>query len=184
MISETAANVDSRWGFEVGQSVGMLTLMRATAVVSSNEAANALAEWQSGSIERFTERLNEFAGTIGMNATLVSSPSGLGRPQSMTAHDALILARHVLSHHPRVAVFCAKKQFIWRDRRYPTVNRLVRVMDGADGLKTGTIVGHTYNLILSVRRNGNRFIAIVLGASNKDERDDIAVRMIDEACPE
>src|SRR5690606_24313372 len=42
-VSVRAAEVNSRWGFEAGDRVSIDTLMHATAIVSSNEAAHALA---------------------------------------------------------------------------------------------------------------------------------------------
>lgn len=170
-VSETAANVNSRWGFSAGEQVGLETLMRAAAVVSSNEAAHALAEWHSGSVERFTVLLNARAAELGMSDTFFATPSGLGARQRTTARDVLILARHVLDRHPRVVAMCAGKSFQWNGRLHRSTNRLLNEIDGADGLKTGTLAGKGHHLVFSALQGEKRRIAIVLGAPTKPERD-------------
>ncbi|MEO9339499.1 Mur ligase family protein [Mesorhizobium sp. SB112] len=180
LVSEAAAKVNSHWGFVPGTEASIETLMRATAIVSSNEAANALAEWHSGTIRRFTARLNARAAKLGLNSTHFSSPSGLGLDQRIDAQDALALAQHVFKHHPNVAKLCAEPEFQWNGKAQRNINRLLFELEGADGLKTGTIVGRGNHVIFSVRRAGHRWIAVVLGAASKDERD-AAVKSLIEA---
>lgn len=176
-ISPIAANVNSWWGFEAGQRIGIDTLMRAAAIVSSNEAANALAEWHSGSIEDFTAALNARAAELGLKNTRFATPSGLGRRQWSTAKDVLALARHVIDRQPRVFKLCGERVFEWKGKLHPNTNRLLSQVEGADGLKTGTLAGHGNNVIFSSLRGGHRWIAVILGAATKTERDE-AVRAL------
>ncbi|MDX3927489.1 MAG: Mur ligase family protein [Shinella sp.] len=171
-ISASAANVDSWWGFSAGERIDVETLMKACAVVSSNEAANALAEWHSGSLSRFTDLLNGRAAEIGMCETYFSSPSGLGSEQKTTAIDVLTLARHVYTRHPAIAVLCAQQSFSWRGRTFANTNRLLGEIPGADGLKTGTLAGRGNHIVFSALQSGRRCIAIVLGAPTKASRDE------------
>jgi D-alanyl-D-alanine carboxypeptidase (penicillin-binding protein 5/6) len=46
----------------------------------------------------------------------------------------------------------------------PNRNNLLRTFPGVDGLKTGYIDEAGYNIALTARRNGTRFIAVILGA--------------------
>ena len=171
-ISAAAATVDSCWGFKTGERVSIDTLMHACAIVSSNEAANALAEWHSGSNEAFTRALNARAKQLKLSSTLFSSPSGLGRRQHTTVHDALLLARHVLERHPDVARLCRHSFFSWKGKRHPGTNRLLDI-EGADGLKTGTLRGRGNHIVFSALRGTRRWIAVVLGAPTKNDRDEV-----------
>ncbi|WP_246666214.1 Mur ligase family protein [Aquamicrobium sp. LC103] len=179
-VSPRAANVNSWWGFEAGERVGIDTLMHAAAIVSSNEAANALAEWHSGSIENFTAALNARAAELGLENTRFATPSGLGRRQWSTAKDVLALARHVIGHQPHVSRLCAQRVFEWKGKQYPNTNRLLSQVDGADGLKTGTLAGHGNNVVFSALRGERRWVAVILGAATKAERDE-AVRTLMDA---
>lgn len=180
-ISEKAARVNSRWGFNAGDRVPMATLMRAAAIVSSNEAAHALSEWHSGTTERFTDILNARATTIGLRDTRFASPSGLGAGQSTTVEDVLLLARYIHACHPEIAAICKERFFVRNGKRHANTNRLLAEIEGAEGLKTGSLVGHGFHLVFSAMRNDRRLIAVVLGAATKDERDN-AVRVLFERC--
>ncbi|MCX8995496.1 serine hydrolase [Rhizobiaceae bacterium BDR2-2] len=172
--------VDSWWGFAPAERVGIDTLMQAAAVVSANEAANALADWHSGSAEAFTRLLNERAKVLGMEATTFSSPSGLGRHQQTTVTDMLRLVRHVHARHPRIAQLCARQSFEWNGRSHPNTNRLLSSLPGACGMKTGTLGGRINNIAFTARRGGELYVAIVLGAPTKVSRDE-AVRLLMES---
>jgi UDP-N-acetylmuramoyl-tripeptide--D-alanyl-D-alanine ligase len=183
VISPKAARVNSWWGFNAGERVSIDVLMRACAVVSANEAANALAEWHSGSVERFTRALNERCTKLGMLGTHISSPSGLGRGQTTTARDTLVLARHIYAQHPHVASLCATSNFEWKGKVHRNTNQLLGTLPGADGLKTGTLQGHGNHLVLSALRQEKRWIAIVLGAPTKSDRDRTVAMLMDRYAP-
>ncbi|WP_324740274.1 Mur ligase family protein [Tsuneonella sp. CC-YZS046] len=169
-ISPRAADVNSHWGFKAGDRVRIETLMRAAMTVSANEAANALAEWHSGSLEAFTDCLNRRGAELGMTDTCFSSPSGLGRGQKITVRDALTLARHIQDEHPNIARLATARRFEWNGKGQNNTNTLLSEIPGADGLKTGRL-GPCFNLIFSVAWPEGRRLAIVLGARSRIERD-------------
>jgi D-alanyl-D-alanine carboxypeptidase len=55
-------------------------------------------------------------------------------------------------------------------RRLRSYNSLLRTFEGADGLKTGFVCASGYNIVASATRNGNKLIAVVLGAKNSRQR--------------
>jgi len=175
-VSAQAAEVNSRWGFAAGDRAPIGDLMRAAMTVSANEAANALAEWHSGSQAAFTQVLNRRAVELGLTNTRFGSPSGLGRGQRITVSDALALARHVQARHPQVAALAATREFTWKGKTQSNTNSLLTQIEGADGFKTGRL-NDCFNLILSVAQPGRRRLAIVLGTQSKAERDE-AVRSL------
>jgi D-alanyl-D-alanine carboxypeptidase len=50
-------------------------------------------------------------------------------------------------------------------------NSLLGQVAGIDGIKTGYTKASGYNLVSSVRRNGKRIVAVVLGGTSKAARD-------------
>ncbi|MDH0125994.1 Mur ligase family protein [Brucella intermedia] len=176
-IPENVRETNSWWGFEPGEKVSITDLMRASIIVSANEASNVLATWHSGNRALFTQLLNEHARQIGMLNTIFSSPSGLGSNQKTTARDALVLARYVHKKYPQIVAMSAEEFFEWKGKKHRNTNRLISKIDGAAGLKTGSLNRTINNLIFSRLQNGRLSIAIVLGAPDKDSRDQIVENM-------
>lgn len=176
-MSLQATEVNSHWGFKAGEQVPIRTLMQAAITVSANEAAHALAEWHSDNGRYFTAQLNQRAEALGMLQTRFASPSGLGRNQQISLHDALILARHVLSRHPSVAEMAKSPSFEWNGKQQRSTNDLLREIPGATGLKTGRL-GPCFNLIFSVSHEDRNQLAVVLGAKSRFERDDAVRTML------
>jgi len=62
---------------DVGQQVTVNDLLYGLMVSSGNDAAVALAEYQAGSAEAFTEQMNQAAQKIGLSETHFANPDGL-----------------------------------------------------------------------------------------------------------
>lgn len=185
-VSSGAVATASWWGIRAGDRVALGELIRATAIVSCNEAANALAEWHSGSRAAFTVRLNAFARKIGLTNTLLSSPSGLGARQMTTAHDMVKLGRYVLLHSSSYLkdVFC-ERSFSYGEKRGVATNKLLGQVAGASGLKTGRLIDSSKplrginNLLFSAARGDRELLAVVLGAPTPDARDLISETLVE-----
>jgi UDP-N-acetylmuramoyl-tripeptide--D-alanyl-D-alanine ligase len=183
-VSPAAAAVDSRWRIEAGERVTIADLMAATAIVGANEAAHALAEWHSGSVEAFTRRMNTRAQAIGMASSRFASPSGVGQGQAITGADAIKLGVHVLNHAPRVHTLSGKPWFAWKGATYPNTNRLIGTVPGVDGLRTGSVGARAHHLLLTVTdRRGTRWTAAVLGAPTRAARDAAARALLSAELP-
>lgn len=177
-IPDNVRDTNSWWGFQPREKVAIADLMKASIIVSANEASNVLAAWHSGNLVQFTEVLNKRARQIGMSNTIFSSPSGLGATQRTTARDALVLARYVHANYPLIVAMSGEKFFKWKGKNYKNTNRLMSTVDGAVGLKTGSLNRTLNNLIFSHLQNGRLSIAVVLGAPDKDNRDQIVKNLI------
>ncbi len=64
-------------------------------------------------------------------------------------------------------------------RRLGSHNSLLKVYDGADGLKTGFICDSGYNVVASATRDGRRLMAVVLGESSGMGRAIRAASLLD-----
>jgi D-alanyl-D-alanine carboxypeptidase len=97
-----AAEVPSRLGLRAGQRIALRHLIRGAALRSGNDAATAIAEGISGSVEAFARRMNRTAAAIGMSQTTFHNAHGLTQNGHLsTARDMAILSRQLYFDYPQ-----------------------------------------------------------------------------------
>ena len=74
-----------RMGVVAGQELTMEEALYALLISSANDIANAIAEHISGSVEAFTELMNQYAQNLGCTQTHFSNPTDLMRTASAPA---------------------------------------------------------------------------------------------------
>jgi D-alanyl-D-alanine carboxypeptidase (penicillin-binding protein 5/6) len=162
-----------------GQRVSLRELLLGLAIPSGNDAAVAVALRFAPSVEDFAELMNREARRFGLTDTRFVEPSGISEYNSTTALDFTRFCRIYLDLHPEaVREFHSVPEFAYPKaenvpetyREQPGTilqynhNRLLRDVEGVDGLKTGYIDESGYNIALTAERRGTRFIAVILGA--------------------
>jgi D-alanyl-D-alanine carboxypeptidase len=181
-ISRRAASEPpSRLGLREGQRIALRHLIRAAALRSGNDAATAIAEAVSGSVDAFTRRMNRTAAAIGMSQTNFRNAHGLTAARHMsTARDMTILGRQLYFDFPQYYGLFARRS---EDAGIATVaNTNRRFLDGysgADGIKTGFTNAAGYNLTAMAERNGVRIIVTVFGGRSVQHRHDQVVQLMD-----
>ncbi len=174
-LDELVAVDDSAIGVEgssaylrQGDVLSMEELLYALMLSSANDAAVAIACHVGGSIEGFTALMNERARSLGLTDTHFENPHGLDSDEHYTtARDlALIAAEALRSDILREISSTYKKSFITeeRSRTYINHNKLLRLYDGAIGLKTGYTKRCGRCLVGAAERDGLRFITVTLDA--------------------
>ncbi|MDI3299445.1 MAG: D-alanyl-D-alanine carboxypeptidase family protein [Bacillota bacterium] len=187
----TASAYAASWGgsnlyMYEGEQLPVKDLLYAVAVASANDAAVALAEKVGGTYENFVRMMNEKARQLGMRDTRYANVHGLpGRePHYTSAYDQALLARHILLAHPSVTRYTrtweywvrkGQKNQIW----LTNTNRGVIEYPGMDGLKTGWTSEAGFCLVATAERNGQRLIAVVMGAPTAEERNREIYRLLD-----
>ncbi len=162
----------SKMFLEPGSKVAVDDLLRGLMIQSGNDAAVALAEAVSGSVEAFVERMNGTAARLGLHATHFASPHGLPDPQTYsTASDLSILATRIIRDFPQLyKTYDSAKQFTYNKITQPNRNRLLWLDPSVDGLKTGHTEAAGYCIIATARRpNGSdqrRLITVVVGTAS------------------
>jgi D-alanyl-D-alanine carboxypeptidase len=175
--AQAASQPPTKFGLRTGQKVTVQQAFTAMLVTSANDAAYALAERiGGGSAAEFVGRMNATAQNLGMTDTHFVNPNGLpDNAQVTTARDIAVLALAIIHNFPdRYATFSLRQASIG-GRSLPTVNSLLGAYPGADGMKTGFTCGSGYNIVGSAMHNGQRLIAVVLGAHDRGQRI-VAVR--------
>lgn len=89
----------SNAGYDEGDVTSVKDALYALLIKSANEAANALAEHCSGSIEEFCNLMNKKAEELGCTNSHFNNPSGLNDPKHYTtAHDYAIISAAALNN--------------------------------------------------------------------------------------
>jgi D-alanyl-D-alanine carboxypeptidase len=142
-------------------------------MISANDAAFAIAERTSGSVEQFAEDANATAKRLGARNTEIADPAGLDDRTSaggsrMSAYDLAVVARNVLAV-PELATPARLMEYEFTDPR-GQLRHLTNHNDGflstypgATGLKTGFTRNANRTLVTSATRDGRTMIAVVLG---------------------
>jgi len=143
-------------------------------IVSANDAAYALAERTSGSVESFAVDAQATAERLGMQDTTFRDPSGLddrlsfGGGSRTSAYDLAITARNALAV-PQIASTVATVTYEFTDpngvgRQLVNHNRgFLTTYPGATGMKTGYTSAAGRTLVTSATRDGRTLVAVVMG---------------------
>ncbi len=165
-----------------GDRVSLEKMLIGIMVGSANDAAVAVAEHISGSVEAFVDRMNVRADNLGMKNTCFMNPHGLhDENHYTTAGDIGIMSRELLDY-PLVHELAG----LWMDEHFlegeiksggvylSNTNKLIRYYQGCDGLKTGFTNEADHCIAATAQRGDTRFLAIILGGVTSDERYDAA----------
>lgn len=157
-------------GLVAGERVSVGALFKALLIHSANDAATALAEHISGSVEEFADLMNQRAEQLGMTRTRFANPHGLdAQGHHSSAQDMLLLAREAMAH-PAFRDVVRSKVLVFPDapdgqRRFgSTTNLLLDGYHGVLGVKTGFTGRALLTMVGSAERDGRTLYAVVLGS--------------------
>ncbi len=164
-----------------GELMSVDDLIKATVIMSANDAAVVLAENVAGSEEAFVQRMNERAGELGMEETVFKNCNGLDEEGHVTsAYDVALMSRELIRHEKIKDYTLTWIDYV-RDGATQLVNtnKLIRSYKGITGLKTGTTSQAGSCITATAERNGLRLIAVILGAGSTDDRFKDAAALLD-----
>lgn len=172
------------------QTVTLRELMTGLAVCSGNDASHAIAYYLFGSLDAFIEEVNNQIKLCGLTETYIYEPSGYSEQNVTTAREMASFARNYLEKYPEsLELFHSVKKFaypklkniapedrnktaqvfngifpdsIWSTIEQENTNKLLKTLEGCDGLKTGYIDESGYNLSLTCKRNGMRYLSVTM----------------------
>jgi len=166
---------------EIGEQMSLHDLLLAVAIESANDASVAVAEYLSGSLEGFVERMNSRAKELGMNETHYVNCNGLpAEGHVSSAWDMSRLALEAVKH-PKLLEFTSLKEASLRQNTkviYNT-NKLLWRYDGADGLKTGWTTEAGNCLTATAQREGLRMICVAMGGEVKQSQFNDSSTLLD-----
>lgn len=182
-VSESAADQakdSSTCRLNAGDNITVNDLLYGLMLNSGNDAAEALAEYHSGSVEAFAEVMTQEAHKLGAVNSQFKNPSGLpDKEHYTTVYDMYLIFNEALKQDKFVEIISATQRSVFFtnangetvERSFYTSNRYktgaVKSPDGFDviGGKTGTTFDAGYCLILySKNPAGQDIISIVFKA--------------------
>lgn len=183
-ISANAASMGGSQVFlEEGEQMSVEDLLKSVVIASANDAAVALAEYVSGSVDAFVAKMNAKAAELGMTATKFENVTGLddtAENHLTSAKDIALMSRALIAH-PLILEYSS----IWMDTirngafGLTNTNRLVRFYKGCTGLKTGSTSKAGFCVSVTADRDGLSLICVIMGAESRDIRNAAATTLLD-----
>ena len=185
-ISEFAIASEGVAGkFEAEEKYLAGELVKAMLLVSSNDAAAAIAEFYGK--DNFVKQMQSKAYFLGMNQTTFSDPTGILSTNSGTVNDLEILVRYILEKHPGIFKATAQQKTEILENSKMIKKELLNINSYASsrpnflGGKTGFTDEASGNLISIFEHKGHKILFIVFGTSNRFEQTDILFNWVKEA---
>ena len=168
-VSYSEASIEgSALGIGAGDKISIKNLLYGLMLVSGNDAAYALADATSGSVEAFVRQMNNKAEELGLNNTHFTNPAGLSDDEHYSsAYDLAQLTSYALDN----SVFCKLcslkeceiKLILPQKSIYLTNhNKLLATYEGCVGVKTGYTERAGRCLVSAATRRGQTLIAVTL----------------------
>jgi serine-type D-Ala-D-Ala carboxypeptidase (penicillin-binding protein 5/6) len=155
-------------GLMAGERIRVDELLYALLLQSANDAAVALAEHVSGSVDAFVDDMNARAEQLGMTRTLFTSPNGLDDTGYSSAADLVRLTRAAYRSSVFASVVATRFHTVESLDAEPRIvqnrNVLLWLYPGAIGVKTGFTSPAGFCLVGAAQRGDERLFAVVLGA--------------------
>ena len=129
--------------------------------------------------------MNKTAGELGMSNSHFMNPTGLPNPDHYSsAHDMSLLARAIIHEDPTHYAIYSQKEFFWNGIKQPNRNLLLWRDKTVDGLKTGYFQLAGFSIATTAPKGSQRVITLVMGSSNRKERDTKAMEIMNKALAE
>jgi D-alanyl-D-alanine carboxypeptidase (penicillin-binding protein 5/6) len=175
-VSKNAASQEGTRVYLVeGEKVPLKKLIQGMLINSGNDAAVAVAEHIDGSVERFSENINQYLKEkVGVHNTHFTNPNGLFNPNHYTTAMDLALITNYAKHNQVFSEIFGTKELPWNGESWKTTLITHHLMlkgeipyPGITGGKTG-FVEESKSTIATTADNGKmKLTAIVLKAANK-----------------
>jgi D-alanyl-D-alanine carboxypeptidase (penicillin-binding protein 5/6) len=163
-----AAQGGASLGLVSGERIQVRDLMYALMLQSSNDAAVALAEHVSGSVDAFVERMNQRARGMELRDTRFHSPNGLDDRGYSTALDLARITARALRNPAFARIVRTKFYRVpspdGGQRHVQNRNALLWLYPGALGVKSGFTSAAGSCLVAAAERSELRLVSVVLGA--------------------
>lgn len=178
----------------LNEKISFKTLIYGLMLGSGNDAANALAYFSSGSIDKFINELNAYLKQLGCKDTNFLNPHGLHHDMHFTtAYDLALMTKRALQI-PEFAKIVKTVTYSREDTNkqkssiITQTNRIIKpgpfFYDKAYGVKTGYTSNAGYNLVAAAKNADRNLIAVLLGSKISESRYKDAISLFEEAFKE
>ena len=168
-VSKEAVGVEgSSIYLKADDKITLESLVWALMLESANDAAAAIAIGVAGSVSAFADMMNEKAAQLSLADTHFTNPHGLSDAEHYTtARDLAKLTAAALENYTFRKIVSTDSHIIeYGDsvRNLHNHNKMLRMYDGAVGVKTGFTKASGRCLVSAAEREGMTLIAVTLNA--------------------
>lgn len=194
VTSSAAAVAGSQAYLDPRETFTLEELLKCVMIFSANDAAYLVGEFLGGGdVQAFIKRMNSKAGELRLRDTLFYNCHGLPIPKQKQQNRSHALgmaqlAGRLLEYEQVVRWSSTWLSYIRENtsKRFQLVNRnqLVNPVNGCpgvNGMKTGYTRAAGYCLAATCERQGRTVIAVVLGCSSQDARNELVRGLLDWA---
>lgn len=172
IVSKNAASISgSKVGYKASEKVTVHELLYGLMYRSGNDAAVTIAEGIGGSIQGFSEIMNNYATSRGLVDSHFESPHGLdSREHYTSAYDLALLTSIGMEDETFKEIVGTKeisKSKYNFTRDYNNINKILWKIPGANGVKTGYTGQAGKCLVSSVNINDKNIIIVVLNCPDR-----------------
>lgn len=172
-VDDSAVGVEgSSIYLQKGEKISLEALVYGLMLHSGNDAAVAIACAVSGSVEEFTNLMNETAKKAGATHTNFENPNGLdSKNHYTTAYDLAIITSYALKNEKFAKIVSTYKTTISNGekdyaRQLKNHNKLLTMYEGCTGVKTGFTKKCGRCLVSSAKRDNTELVAVTLNDGN------------------
>ena len=170
---------------EYQEEMSVNDLLKGIEIGSGNDAAIVMAEKIGGSEENFVSMMNEKAKELGAVNTNFKNSHGLDEEGHYScAYDMALFSAYLINNYDqRILQYTSVyEDYLRKDSPRPfwlvNTNKLVRFVEGVDGLKSGWTDIAGYCLAGTIKRGDIRFISVVMGCSTSLMRNQETMQLL------
>lgn len=160
-----------------GEQMSVHDLLKAMCIASANDAAMSLACYVGGNEKNFVNMMNNKVKELGLMNTNFITPYGFDDENHYSScYDMAIMASYLINNYPNILNYTSiYEDYVREDTEKKfwlvNTNKLVKFIDGVDGLKTGWTNNSGYCLTATISKNKERFIVVNMGNSSPSIRN-------------
>ena len=158
---------------KTGEKLTLQDLVYGLMLRSGNDAALMIAEYVSGSVPKFVEKMNQKAQEIGMKQTTFHNPSGLDEEDEVgnfsTAYDMAILTSYAMKNKTYQKIVGTKKYTLKTNKNtyaWYNKNKLLTNYENTTGGKTGFTKKARRTLVSTASKDQLNFVVVTLNDGN------------------
>ncbi len=189
---EDLSQAASTGNLVVGETMSVHRLLQSLLVVSASEAANVVAEYISGSREKFVDLMNKEAQKLGCTGTHFANCHGLPNSDHYTtARDLAIIAQAAMEYEEfreivGSAVTTLAATNVHGTQQITSTNGVLPGSSYPDysypyaiGIKTGHTSVAGYCLVSAADKDGRRLLCVVMGCGSRTTSFSQTVRLFE-----
>ena len=171
---------------EQGETMSLKDMFKSIAIASANDASVAVAEYIAGSVDKFVSMMNDKAQQLNLKNTHFKNATGLhDNDHYSCSHDLALMAAYLIEigGDDLLSVTSLYDSYIRENTKQSfwlvNTNKLLKLYDGVDGLKTGYTKEAGYCLVTTSKRDNQRIIGVLMKESAPKTRNEEMCNLLD-----